>query len=32
VLLDKFGNAIYNSAGEIGSDQISALLDEALQK
>ena len=32
VLLDKFGNAIYNSAGEVGSDQISALLDEALQK
>ena len=32
VLLDKFGNAIYNSAGEVGSDKISALLDEALQK
>jgi thioredoxin-like negative regulator of GroEL len=32
VLLDKFGNAIYNSAGEVGSDQISALLDEALQQ
>jgi len=32
VLLDKFGNAIYNSAGEIGSDRVSALLDEALQK
>ena len=32
VLLDKFGNAIYNSAGEVGTDKISALLDEALQK
>ena len=32
VLLDKFGNAIYNSAGEVGSDQISALLDQSLQK
>jgi predicted RNA-binding protein YlxR (DUF448 family) len=32
VLLDKFGNAIYNSAGEVETDQISALLDEALQK
>jgi len=32
VLLNKFGNAIYNSAGEAGSDQISALLDEALQQ
>ena len=32
VLLNKFGNAIYNSAGEVGSDQISALLDEALQQ
>jgi hypothetical protein len=32
VLLDKFGNAIYNSAGEVGNDRISALLDEALQK
>ena len=32
VLLDKFGNAIYNSAGEVGSDKISALLNEALQK
>ena len=32
VLLDRFGNAIYNSAGEVGTDKISALLDEALQK
>jgi hypothetical protein len=32
VLLDKFGNAIYNAAGEVGTDKISALLDEALQK
>jgi hypothetical protein len=32
VLLDRFGNAIYNSAGEVGTDKISALLDEVLQK
>ena len=31
VLLDKSGRAIYNSAGEVESDQISARLDEALQ-
>ncbi len=32
VLLDKSGRAIYNSAGEVGSDQMSARLDEALQQ
>jgi hypothetical protein len=32
VLLDKSGHAIYNSAGEVESDQISARLDEALRK
>lgn len=31
VLLDKSGHAIYNSAGEVESHQISARLDEALQ-
>jgi hypothetical protein len=31
VLLDRSGRAIYNSAGEVESDQISARLDEALQ-
>jgi hypothetical protein len=32
VLLDKSGRAIYNSAGEVESDQIAARLDEALQE
>ena len=31
VLLDKSGRAIYNSAGEVESDKVSALLDKALQ-
>ena len=31
VLLDKSGRTIYNSAGEVESDTVSALLDEALQ-
>lgn len=32
VLLDRSGKAIYNSAGEVGTAKVSALLDEALQK
>ncbi len=31
VLLDKSGRAIYNSAGEVESNTVSALLDKALQ-
>ncbi len=31
VLLDKSGRAIYNSAGEVESNKVSALLDKALQ-
>jgi len=31
VLLDKSGRAIYNSAGEVESNTVSALLDQALQ-
>jgi hypothetical protein len=31
VLLDKSGRAVYNSAGEVESNKVSALLDKALQ-
>ena len=31
VVLDKTGDAVYNSSGEVPSEKISALLDKALQ-
>jgi thioredoxin-related protein len=31
VVLDRFGNAVYNSAGEVDESTITALLDKALK-
>jgi len=31
VVLDRFGNAMYNSAGEVEESTITALLDKALK-
>lgn len=31
VVLDKSGNALYNSAGEVDDSTISAILDKALR-
>ena len=31
VVLDRAGNAVYNAAGEVEKDTITAILDKALQ-